>query len=164
MRQVSSLNRGRGKAHPERAGAVPVPRPSHHWPGRGGAAFPGGENAAATWNPALIKQEGAAVGREFAGKGVNVSLGPTTNLVRDPRWGLGPTTNLVRDPRWGRTYQTRGEESRARPPSCGRSCGDLTRLPAQQRRVPPGLPAPGARCWPRERGRANHHTGPSCPV
>ncbi|HWG28517.1 glycoside hydrolase family 3 C-terminal domain-containing protein [Actinospica sp.] len=65
--------------------------------GTGGVtAFPDGENAAATWNPALIQQEGAAMGAEFAGKGVNVALGPTTNLVRDPRWG--------------RTYETYGED------------------------------------------------------
>ena len=65
--------------------------------GNGGVtAFPDGENAAATWDPALIQQEGAAMGAEFAGKGVNVSLGPTTNLVRDPRWG--------------RTYETYGED------------------------------------------------------
>ena len=65
--------------------------------GKGGVtAFPDGEKAAATWDPALIDQEGAAIGAEFAGKGVNVSLGPTTNLVRDPRWG--------------RTYETYGED------------------------------------------------------
>jgi beta-glucosidase len=65
--------------------------------GTGGVtAYPDGENAAATWDPALIQQEGAAMGAEFAGKGVNVSLGPTTNLVRDPRWG--------------RTYETYGED------------------------------------------------------
>src|SRR6201986_1807733 len=59
-------------------------------------AFPDGESAAATWDPALIKQEGTAKGAEFAGKGANISLGPTTNLVRDPRWG--------------RTYETYGED------------------------------------------------------
>ena len=65
--------------------------------GTGGVtAFPDGENAAATWDPSLIQQEGTAVGAEFAGKGVNVSLGPTANLVRDPRWG--------------RTYETYGED------------------------------------------------------
>ena len=65
--------------------------------GTGGVtAYPDGENAAATWDPSLIKQEGTAMGAEFAGKGVNVSLGPTTNLVRDPRWG--------------RTYETYGED------------------------------------------------------
>jgi beta-glucosidase-like glycosyl hydrolase len=65
--------------------------------GNGGVtAFPDGESAAATWDPALIEQEGTAMGAEFAGKGVNISLGPTTNLVRDPRWG--------------RTYETYGED------------------------------------------------------
>jgi beta-glucosidase len=65
--------------------------------GNGGVtAFPDGESASATWDPALIEQEGAAMGAEFAGKGVNLSLGPTTNLVRDPRWG--------------RTYETYGED------------------------------------------------------
>ncbi|HET9168629.1 MAG TPA: glycoside hydrolase family 3 C-terminal domain-containing protein [Actinospica sp.] len=65
--------------------------------GTGGVtAFPDGENAAATFDPALIRQEGSAMGAEFAGKGVNVALGPTTNLVRDPRWG--------------RTYETYGED------------------------------------------------------
>jgi len=71
--------------------------PSGVGDGNGGVtAFPDGENAAATWDPTLIKQEGAAMGAEFAGKGVNISLGPTTNLVRDPRWG--------------RTYETYGED------------------------------------------------------
>jgi len=65
--------------------------------GTGGVtAFPDGENAAATFDPTLIQQEGTAMGAEFAGKGVNVALGPTTNLVRDPRWG--------------RTYETYGED------------------------------------------------------
>jgi beta-glucosidase len=65
--------------------------------GNGGVtAFPDGENAAATFDPTLIQQEGTAIGNEFAGKGVNISLGPTTNLVRDPRWG--------------RTYETYGED------------------------------------------------------
>ena len=65
--------------------------------GAGGVtAFPDGESAAATFDPTLIQQEGTAMGAEFAGKGVNVALGPTTNLVRDPRWG--------------RTYETYGED------------------------------------------------------
>src|SRR3984885_4953239 len=65
--------------------------------GAGGVtAFPDGANAAATFDPTLNQQEGTAMGAEFAGKGVNVALGPTTNLVRDPRWG--------------RTYETYGED------------------------------------------------------
>jgi beta-glucosidase-like glycosyl hydrolase len=71
--------------------------PSGVGDGNGGVtAFPDGETAAATWDPALIQQEGTAMGAEFAGKGANVALGPTTNLVRDPRWG--------------RTYETYGED------------------------------------------------------
>jgi beta-glucosidase len=71
--------------------------PSGVGDGNGGVtAFPDGESAAATWDPTLIQQEGAAKGAEFAGKGANISLGPTTNLVRDPRWG--------------RTYETYGED------------------------------------------------------
>src|SRR6202043_3560794 len=46
--------------------------------GAGGVpAFPDGESAAATFDPTLIQQEGTAMGAEFAGKGVNVALGPT---------------------------------------------------------------------------------------
>jgi beta-glucosidase-like glycosyl hydrolase len=71
--------------------------PSGVGDGNGGVtAFPDGENAAATFDPTLVEQEGTAMGAEFAGKGANVSLGPTTNLVRDPRWG--------------RTYETYGED------------------------------------------------------
>jgi len=71
--------------------------PSGVGDGNGGVtAFPDGENAAATFDPTLIQQEGEAMGAEFAGKGATVSLGPTTNLVRDPRWG--------------RTYETYGED------------------------------------------------------
>ncbi|HEX4831020.1 MAG TPA: carbohydrate-binding protein, partial [Trebonia sp.] len=71
--------------------------PSGVGDGNGGVtAFPDGESDAATWDTALIQQEGAAKGAEFAGKGANISLGPTTNLVRDPRWG--------------RTYETYGED------------------------------------------------------
>jgi beta-glucosidase len=71
--------------------------PSGVGDGNGGVtAYPDGENAAATWDPTLVAAEGTAKGAEFAGKGVNISLGPTTNLVRDPRWG--------------RTYETYGED------------------------------------------------------
>ncbi len=73
--------------------------PSGVGDGNGGVtAFPDGENAAATWDPALIQQEGTAKGAEFAGKGVNISLGPTTNLVRDPRWGRTPAQTCGGDP------------------------------------------------------------------
>ena len=71
--------------------------PSGVGDGNGGVtAFPDGENEAATFDPTLVEQEGSAMGAEFAGKGATVSLGPTANLVRDPRWG--------------RTYETYGED------------------------------------------------------
>jgi beta-glucosidase len=43
--------------------------------------------AASTWDTSLEQQYGAVVGSEEAGKGANVNLGPTINIVRDPRWG-----------------------------------------------------------------------------
>ncbi|GAB3976450.1 glycoside hydrolase family 3 C-terminal domain-containing protein [Actinoallomurus acanthiterrae] len=51
---------------------------------------------AASWDTALAKQYGSALGAEMAGKGVNIELGPTVNLARDPRWG--------------RTFETQGED------------------------------------------------------
>ena len=43
--------------------------------------------AAATWDPSAEQSYGAVIGAEDAGKGVNIDLGPTVNIVRDPRWG-----------------------------------------------------------------------------
>lgn len=44
------------------------------------SAFPAAINAAATWDKDLIYQRGAAMGKEHRGKGVNVALGPMTNM------------------------------------------------------------------------------------
>ncbi|KAF8160393.1 beta glucosidase [Mycena galopus ATCC 62051] len=46
------------------------------------SAFPAGINAAATWDVDLIKARGLAMGQEHRGKGVNVALGPMTNMGR----------------------------------------------------------------------------------
>jgi beta-glucosidase len=43
--------------------------------------------AAASFDTSLEQQYGSVVGSEDAGKGANVNLGPTVNIVRDPRWG-----------------------------------------------------------------------------
>ena len=43
--------------------------------------------AAATWSGADAAEYGKVIGAEDAGKGVDVDLGPTINMVRDPRWG-----------------------------------------------------------------------------
>jgi len=42
---------------------------------------------AASWDTSLAYLYGAVVGAEEWGKGANVNLGPTVNIVRDPRWG-----------------------------------------------------------------------------
>jgi beta-glucosidase-like glycosyl hydrolase len=42
---------------------------------------------AASWDTSLEQQYGQVIGSEQAGKGANVDLGPTVNIVRDPRWG-----------------------------------------------------------------------------
>ncbi|WP_344615607.1 discoidin domain-containing protein, partial [Dactylosporangium salmoneum] len=56
--------------------------------GMGGVTqMPSAVTSAATFDPSLEQEYGAAVGSEFAGKGANVALGPTLNIVRDPRWG-----------------------------------------------------------------------------
>ncbi len=49
--------------------------------------LPAPVSAAATWDPAEVRDYGAVVGNELAGKGIDVDLGPTVNIVRDPRWG-----------------------------------------------------------------------------
>jgi beta-glucosidase-like glycosyl hydrolase len=49
--------------------------------------LPAPVDVAASWDTGLAQQYGAVVGSEQAGKGVNVALGPTVNIVRDPRWG-----------------------------------------------------------------------------
>jgi beta-glucosidase len=56
--------------------------------GLGGVTqMPSGNSSAATFDPTLEQQYGSAIGAEFAGKGAAVALGPTVNIVRDPRWG-----------------------------------------------------------------------------
>jgi len=56
--------------------------------GAGGVTqLPAPVTAAATWDTALMGQYGQVIGAEAWGKGANVVLGPTINIVRDPRWG-----------------------------------------------------------------------------
>ncbi|MEV6013867.1 discoidin domain-containing protein [Streptomyces sp. NPDC051976] len=71
--------------------------PSGVGDGLGGVTqMPDGMASAATFDTAWQRAYGNSVGEEFAGKGVNVALGPTINIVRDPRWG--------------RSYETYGED------------------------------------------------------
>ncbi|KAL1938113.1 hypothetical protein VTO73DRAFT_11942 [Trametes versicolor] len=50
-------------------------------------AFPTGLSAAATWQRALIRARGLAMGQEFKGKGAHVALGPMMNLGRIAQGG-----------------------------------------------------------------------------
>src|SRR5580698_721252 len=49
--------------------------------------LPAPVDAAATWDPSAEKLYGQVIGTEQADKGSTVDLGPTINIVRDPRWG-----------------------------------------------------------------------------
>jgi beta-glucosidase len=56
--------------------------------GAGGVTqLPAPVAGAASWDSALMGQYGQVIGAEEWGKGANVVLGPTINIVRDPRWG-----------------------------------------------------------------------------
>jgi beta-glucosidase len=50
-------------------------------------AFPVGIAMCATWNPAITKLIGKAMGEEFWGKGISQALGPCLDIDRDPRNG-----------------------------------------------------------------------------
>ena len=49
--------------------------------------LPAPVDAAATWDTAAETQYGQVIGAEQASKGSTIDLGPTINIVRDPRWG-----------------------------------------------------------------------------
>ncbi|HZB32086.1 MAG TPA: glycoside hydrolase family 3 C-terminal domain-containing protein [Streptosporangiaceae bacterium] len=71
-----------------------------------GTVFPQAVGLASTWDPALIKQVGRAVGTEARGY-------HSTNDERQ-LWGLNvwaPVVNLLRDPRWGRNEEGYSEDT-----------------------------------------------------
>ena len=63
----------------------------------GATAFPAGIALAATFDPDLAREYGAAVGLEAHAAGFTVVLGPTLDLARDPRAGRIPEA-LGEDP------------------------------------------------------------------
>ncbi|MHB9861347.1 glycoside hydrolase family 3 protein [Streptomyces sp. YIM S03343] len=72
------------------------------WLGRT-TVFPQAVGLASTWDPALIKQVGSAVGDEARG----------FQQTRPAGWGLNlwaPVVNLLRDPRWGRNEEGYSED------------------------------------------------------
>jgi beta-glucosidase len=49
--------------------------------------LPAPVDVAATWDTTAEQEYGQVIGTEQAAKGTNIDLGPTINIVRDPRWG-----------------------------------------------------------------------------
>ncbi len=62
----------------------------------GVTAFPAPVNFAASWDTSLINQFGQNLAAEESGKGANVVLAPTVNILRNPQWG--------------RSFETLGED------------------------------------------------------
>lgn len=52
----------------------------------GSTVFPTGLGMAATWNPQLMEQAGAVIGKEIRLQGGHISYGPVLDLAREPRW------------------------------------------------------------------------------
>ena len=52
-----------------------------------GTVFPAPINLAATWNPEIAQQTGAAIAAEARATGVDMILAPVLDLAREPRWG-----------------------------------------------------------------------------
>jgi beta-glucosidase len=62
---------------------LPVPSPDE----ARATAFPVGVNLAATWNPGVLREVGAAIAREAAASGMAGVWGPAFNLLRTPECG-----------------------------------------------------------------------------
>ena len=52
----------------------------------GATVFPTGLGMAATWDPELMEQAGAVIGKEIRLQGGHISYGPVLDLAREPRW------------------------------------------------------------------------------
>ena len=52
----------------------------------GTTVFPTGLGMAATWDPELMEQVGAVIGKEVRLQGGHISYGPVLDLAREPRW------------------------------------------------------------------------------
>ena len=52
-----------------------------------GTVFPAPLNLAATWNPGIAQQTGAAIAAEARATGVDMILAPVLDLARESRWG-----------------------------------------------------------------------------
>jgi beta-glucosidase len=60
---------------------------AHGYMGPNATIFPNPPGLASTWDPALVEQAFAVVGREARAGGSTVGLSPVLDLARDPRYG-----------------------------------------------------------------------------
>ncbi|MBI5463655.1 MAG: glycoside hydrolase family 3 C-terminal domain-containing protein [Ignavibacteriales bacterium] len=54
---------------------------------KGSTSFPQSIALASTWNPNLVEEVAAAIGKETRARGIHQALSPTINIARDPRCG-----------------------------------------------------------------------------
>lgn len=95
LEQKVSLLSGADHWHTVALPGVPVLRCSDgpagvrgtSWAGPSSASFPCGTALGASFDPALVEEVGAALGREARSKGAHVLLAPTVNLHRTPIGG-----------------------------------------------------------------------------
>jgi beta-glucosidase len=66
--------------------------------------FPEGVGIGRTWNPSLVRQAGAVIGREARYAYENGTTSAAALVL------LTPNADLARDPRWGRTQESYGED------------------------------------------------------
>jgi beta-glucosidase len=59
----------------------------HGLQGNEATSFPQAVALASTWNPGLVEQAFAVVGREVRARGAHQVLAPVVDVARDPRWG-----------------------------------------------------------------------------
>jgi beta-glucosidase len=59
----------------------------HGYMAHGETVFPQSVNLAATWNPELARETGAAIASEARADGMDMILAPVLDVARDPRWG-----------------------------------------------------------------------------
>jgi beta-glucosidase len=85
---------GSGRAGNARLGIPPISfidGPNGVGEGSAGVtAFPDAVNVGASWDSALARRYGTALGAEAAGKGDTLIAAPTINIVRTPLWGREP--------------------------------------------------------------------------
>jgi len=59
----------------------------HGYAARGATSFPQAIGLASSWDPNLLREVYAVVGREIRARGAHLVLSPVVDVARDPRWG-----------------------------------------------------------------------------